>query len=78
MMCKFRNGVVRWQISKSIKLVPLHFYAHRFRYIKFVDLKKYIKVTSTVFRNDTVRWEMSKSAKDSNRFLRLLLPFQIY
>ena len=70
--CKVRNGIIRSQISKSIKVV-LNIFALALTVSEILtcknnlDLLK-VKVTNYNFSNDTNRWPISKSTKDSSTF----------
>ena len=62
MRCKSRNGIIRWQISKSINVILCSFAqpltVSEIYKFKIVDLQKVGQ--GLQFCNYTIRWQMSK------------------
>ena len=76
-MCNFRNGIIRWQISKSVKVVlciiALALAVSEILTFQIFYLKKYVKVTECNFRNYAIRWQKSKSTKELPHIFTLAL-----
>ena len=75
-MYNVRNGIIRWPVSTSIKVVLEHISLTILNIMisrNFVTLKKYFKVTMHNIRNGAIRWLIHDFLSDGNIMLVLSL-----